>query len=323
MQVPLRREGNRWIATGPLPNEVAIKDTPEGQVFVSDQGEPQPECFGQCWAAVGPDSDACRQCDMEPMCRLEMAQVHLPALIDGLALKTEELTVEALAPEVGVNDEAVRVLLEDYRAGLELEPEPEPEPENAATKTKRPKRAPRRRVVAEASEAEAEGAPTENPTLAPAAQLVAVGASPSLTAKLSAKIATAWDAERRVWLRPWEAKIRRDKERKASPWIARLLPGMELRRKHAGRWWSLRVCRLGYQFQGIKYPTLQAATEALLLGVRHRRLTRVPDVSSPGKVAQWWCLPKLLLPIPRDRDKITHAAALEIERLRNVFSQDG
>ena len=314
MQVPLKREGGRWIVTGPLPNGVQIKDTSAGQVFASEAGELQPECFGRYWEAIGPESDDCRVCDLEPVCRFAVVHVFLPTVLGDLADCIDEATVATLAPELKINHEAMRALLADYQAAHE--------PETAASKTKRPKRAPRRRVVAE-THADSEGAVTENPTLAPAAQLVAVGASPGLIASVSARIAEAWDAERRLWLRPWEAKWRRDQERKADEWIARLVQGMILRRSFAGWWWEVEVCRWGYRFHRIKYPTLQAATVALLSKAPHRHRMRTIDVSSPAKVSRWWCLPKLLLPQASNRSVLQSVVDHEVKRLRSVFWPEG
>lgn len=314
MSIPLKREGGRWIATGPLPNNVTLRERSDGQVFVSESGQLQPDCFGLCWEAVGPgpDSEECKPCDMEPLCRHAMVQVHLPTVLEQVGPALEAQTAEALAPELGVNHEAVNALLEDYRATHE--------PTTAASKTKRPKRPPRRRVL---SETGAEGAPTENPMLAPGAQLVVAGASRSLMAKACAKIAEAWDAERRLWVRPWEAKLQRDREREASPWIARLVPGMILRRSFAGTWWTLTVCKYGYQFQGIKYPTLRAATTVLLKRAGHPRQQSGWDMVTPNEAARWWCLPRLLLPLPADRQQIKRMVDREVERLRNVFLRVG
>lgn len=312
MSIPLHREGGRWIATGPLPNNATLRDRSDGQVFVSESGQPQPECFGKSWEAVGPDAEECAPCDLEPICRHVMVRVYLPTVLEELGPTVEAQTVEALAPELALNHEAVAALLEDYRATQE--------PITAATKAKRPKRPPRRRVL---SETGAQGAPTENPTVAPGAQLVVAGVSQSLMARARAKIAGAWDAERRLWIRPWEAKLQRDREREASPWIGRLVPGMILRRSHAGRWWTLEVCKFGYQFQGIKYPTLRAATVELLAQVRHPRHTPGWEMLTPSQAARWWCLPRLLLPLPADRKQIRRVVDLEVKRLRSAFLRVG
>jgi len=314
MLLPLRREGGRWIATGPLPNDVRIKETPDGQIFTNAAGESQPECFGRYWEAVGPDNDDCSVCELEPVCKYAVVHVYLPTVLGELETQIDEATVETLAPELDLNHEAVRALLADYQAAHQ--------PESAASKAKRPKRAPRQRVAASVG-VDAKGAPTENPTLAPAAQLVTVGASQNLIARFSARIAEVWDAERRVWLRPWESKWRRDQERKANEWIARLVQGMILRRSYAGRWWEVEVCRWAYRFHRIKFPTLQAATEALLQEASRFRRMRVVRLSSPEQVAQWWCLPRLLIPQVAVPHEVKAAVELEVSRLRNVFWPGG
>lgn len=303
--VPVRIVGGRWEATGPLPDGIKIQDTPDGgQIFVDGNGEPQPDCFGAFWEAVGPDSDDCLSCDMQAICRMAVVHFRLPEVLQQAGNGIERGVVDAIAPELGISVEAVRVLMEDYQAA---------QAQSASAKTKRPKRAPPgKRKTTE------KGAPPENPSLASSVLLVADGANQSMVRGVCARVAEVWDMERRIWLRPWESKIKRDREREGNEWIARLVPGMVLRRHYAGQWWTLKIVRFGYQMEGIKYPTLREATAALIFQVAPRRPHPV-RVLSPQGLVRWWKLPQLLCLKVEGHPLIEEQAAQEIERLHSSF----
>lgn len=308
--LPYQITGGRWLVTGPLPNDCQLIERNGQQIFTDAVGNPQPECFGVFWEAVGPETDTenCRDCDLEPLCRMATVHFRIPAALKGLGGPLGEHTAAALAPKLELNCEAVLALVGDWRALNEPAQGVQP---------KRPKRVPPAAGGEKAGPPEPGGGPPENPMCAPSAQIVAGGATQPATKILYARLAKVWDAHRRIWIRPWEARSQWQQERQANEWIRRLLPGMILRRSFAGQWWTVQVHSHAYQFQGRRYPTLTAITGEVFsqVPVRHRTQQQ-RTIHCPSHVARFWCLPKLL---EVDRRKVAGVAETMLERLHNRF----
>jgi hypothetical protein len=152
--------------------------------------------------------------------------------------------------------------------------------------------------------------------LAPSVQIVMDGAGQLAAKALYAQLAKVWDVHRRIWIRPWESRIQWMRERRASSWINQLIPGMILRRSYAGKWWTVKVHRHAYQFQGCMYPTLVAVTSDLFAQVPARHRTRQREMAYPSVVSRFWCLPKLL---SVDRGQVPQVAEQEVRRLLSRF----
>ncbi len=283
-------------------------------MFVDTDGDTEPECFGEYWEAVGPDDETwdCRGCDYQDICRTAVVQQKMRKLIPTL----DSPTVQEVSEHLEINPEATEILMQDYRALYET----------TRTKAKRPKRSPKKKQpesAAQAPESPPEtGGPPENPMRASSAQPAADGA-PSISARIYARIVGVWDVEHRLWLRPWEAQRARMVERSQSKWIRRLYPGMVLRRRFQGKMWTVRVCRYGYQLQGIKYPTLRAATQALQALVAARRLIPAQSLSTPQEVAKWWRLPVLLTPVRDYQKRASQASTAEVSWLLKRYYDVG
>lgn len=304
---PYAIRGGRWVVTGPLPNNCELQETEGAQVFVDATGEPQPECFGVWWEALGPPEDTvnCRDCDMEPMCRLAVVHFRLPQIVKSAAVEAQ--TVEAMAPELELNHDAVAALLEDYQRVHA--------PPSASANVKRPKRQPIQRP--EPPPGDEEGGPPRNPTRAPSARLVVGGATQSVAKRIYAQLAKVWDAERRIWIRPWEARLQWKREREGDPWLRRLEPGMILHRSRAGRWHTVRVCPHSYQYRGRKYPTMAMVTAEVFRVSPGRRQFRAKVPRSPRSLARFWCLPELFRTPPNQL--VEAGAEREVKRLHSKF----
>lgn len=300
--------GGRWVVTGPLPNNCELTESEGAQIFVDATGEPQPDCFGVWWEAVGPAEETahCVDCDMAPMCRVATVHFRLPQVLQQSAT-VGALTIEAIAPELELNHTAVAALLEDYQRMNA--------PRSAAENVKRPKRAPPRRNGG--PPVESNGGPPRNPTRAPSAMLVADGAMPTVAKRIYARLAKVWDAERRIWIRPWEARLQCLRERQGSPWLQRLEPGMILHRSRQGRWHTVRVCRHSYQYRGRRYPTLAMVTAEVFRICPGPRRSRGKVPRSPQSLAVFWCLAELFRSPPNEL--VVRGAEREATRLLRKF----
>lgn len=313
--LPYQITGGRWHVTGPLPNDCQLIETDQGQIFTDAVGTPQPDCFGVYWEAVGPDTDTqnCRDCDLEPLCRTATVHFHIPKVLAAAGGQVTDRTVEAIAPELELNHEAVAVLLKEFQRTTAPQQGVQP---------KRPKRRPpgsaERHVPPPGG---TEGGPPENPMLAPSAQIVTDGATQTAIKALYAQLARVWDSRRMIWIRPWEARIAWKRERQQNRWIDQLLPGMILRRSYAGKWWTVKVRWQAYQFQGRLYPTLGAVTQAIFSQVPLRHRMRRKEMEAPSLVVRFWCLEKLLT-VSADRKKVPEAAERQVRWLLHRFSQE-
>lgn len=304
---PYQISGGRWLVTGTLPNDCKLIEREGEQVFTDAVGNPQPECFGVFWEAIGPEADTenCRDCDLEPMCRLATVNFRVPQVLREIG----EATVEALAPQMELNHEATAALLGDH-CQLTVPHGVQP---------KRPKRAPPPAGEGQIGPLpDVTGGPPANPMFAPSAQIVLDGATQTAAKKISAQLARVWDVHRRIWIRPWEAHLQWKRERVANEWIRQLLPGMILRRSYAGKWWTVQVHKHAYQFQGCLYPTLTAITVEICQKVPARQRMRWQTTQYPSHVARFWCLPKLLLENV-ERQKAAMAAKEISQRFRSRF----
>ncbi len=90
--------------------------------------------------------------------------------------------------------------------------------------------------------------PTPEPVKAPAPE---TGSKPGP----SRKRAAVWD--------PRHDATRWERERTRSPLIARLTPGMVLRREHKDVRYEVKVVSDGYSYDDTKYPTLYSVTKAI------------------------------------------------------------
>ncbi len=215
----------------------------------------KPACFGVFWDAVGDDN--CQVCQVQRSCSMQFSKT-INTLIKGGAV-----TVSALTTATGVGSDAVRLAVqkaghaisEDGSIAVPETPDVQDQPsgdvEAAPAKKKggRKKRPPKKKVAA-----------VEVPTVAGSAQAVSEPAQPPIPPTDSAPRVGAPAVDGMSEAGRQQAFAR---ERRRSPLIAGLTPGVSLTRHFKGEEHRVQVEAGHYLYRGQKFPTLYAVTVAI------------------------------------------------------------
>jgi len=252
-------ENGTWVIEGNLPLGITTGQTDSGLVFYSAEGESQPECFGMWWEKYGPPEETaeCRSCVFTDLCLEKMAKARLPearARVNKLNPSLEELS-----KALDVNDQAVLAIVAHARGDL------------PATPPKK-KRAPvtDETVTAVAlgeepatSDGGERGKPRD-PSHAPSAKSAVDGARRKKAP--SARRAKQPDVPRKkTWTWGTHTFTKRFlRERRQNNLIGAIPIGTVLETKYKKTPYQCTCLNNGWQYQGERFPTLQAVTEAIV-----------------------------------------------------------
>jgi len=267
-------ENGTWVIEGDIPHAITTAQTESGLVFFSAEGEAQPECFGIWWEGVGSPNAECMECVFSDLCLEKMSKTLLP---EAKAKLKGNLNLESLARVLDVNQQAVLLIMEQASSG---------------TIPKKKKRAPvhssgtaKAVSLGETGPPDPMEEPDRDPCQAPSAKS-AVGGAQRKKAK-SAKPAKRRGAPKKPWGEHTYLK-RFLRERIRNELIAKIPIGHTLETTYKGDTYQTTCLKNGWEYQGQRFPTLQAVTEVIAgKVVRPGQVRNGKLLSKTRKICNW------------------------------------